>query len=53
MMNDERLKTIMIEINADISQGGIETTITECGLEEVMAEQWTGKNTFNKLFIRK
>ena len=53
VMKDERLKTIMIEINADISQGGIETTITEHGLEEVMTEQWTGKNTFNKLFVRK
>ena len=53
VMKDERLKTIMIEINGDISQGGIETTITERGLEEVMTEQWAGKNTFNKLFVRK
>ena len=53
VMRDERLKTIMIEINADISQGGIERAIVECGLEEMMAEQWSGKNTFNRLFVRK
>ena len=53
VMRDERLKTIMIEINADISQGEIERAIVECGLEEMMAEQWSGKNTFNRLFVRK
>ena len=53
VMSDDRLKTIMVEIDDDLSQGEIERTIKSYGLEEVMIEQWKGKNTFNKLFARK
>ena len=53
VMSDDRLKTIMIEIDDNLSQGEIERTIGAYGLEEVMVEQWGEKNTFNKLFVRK
>ncbi len=50
---DTRLRSIMIEINEDISQGRIETLITNSGFEEDRREKWKSKNTFNKLYLRK
>jgi len=53
VLKDPRLKSIMIEINTDLSQGAIESNIFENGFELVKQEQWQGKNTFNMLFLRK
>jgi len=53
VLADLRLKSIMIEVNADLSKGRIEKLITEHGFEEEMVEEWEGKNTFNKLYLRK
>ena len=53
VLADPRLKSIMIEINADVTGEEIEAKIESHGLVEVMVEQWGGRNTFNKLFERK
>ena len=51
-INDYKLKSVMIEINRDVSHDDIETTLVNSGFQEVKAEKWVGKNTFNKLFVR-
>lgn len=53
VLDDARLKSLMIEINSDLSGGKIENIIEKSGMEEVMTEQWKGKNTFNKLYIKR
>ena len=53
MLRDFRLKSIMIEINANLSQGKIEEIITGHDFVEEMVEEWKGKNTFNKLYVRR
>ena len=52
VLEDCRLKSIMIEINVDVSGGEIPQLITDAGFQECMSEQWGNKNSFNKLFIR-
>jgi FkbM family methyltransferase len=49
---DPRLKSIMIEIDSDQSQGSIEQLICESEFVLVDEEQWEGKNSHNKLFVR-
>jgi len=51
-MNDYKLKSVMIEIDRDVSHGDIEARLIDSGFQEVKAEKWVGKNTFNKLFVR-
>ena len=53
VLRDFRLKSIMIEINANLSQGKIEEIITGHDFVEEMVEEWKGKNTFNKLYVRR
>ena len=53
VMRDNRMKSIMIEINGDISRGEFERSIISSGFEEMMVEQWPNRNTFNKLFVRR
>jgi len=52
VLRDIRLRSLMIEINEDISQGTIEDEITASGLVEEKVERWVGKNTYNKLYLR-
>ena len=52
VLNDGRLKSVMIEINADVSGDKIIRLITDAGFQERMSEQWGKKNSFNKLFVR-
>ena len=53
VLEDIRLRSLMIEINEDISQGSIEAQIIGSGLVEEKVERWVGKNTYNKLYLRK
>lgn len=53
VMRDKRMKSIMIEINGDLSQGEFERSIISSGFDEVMVEKWPNGNTFNKLFVRR
>ena len=52
VMRDNRLKSIMIEINRDLSDGEIEAEIISCGLKLQCLEKWPRKNSYNKLFVR-
>ena len=52
VMRDNRLKSIMIEINRDVSDGEIEEEIISCGLKLQCVEKWPRKNSYNKLFVR-
>jgi len=52
ILTDNRLSSIMIEINEELGQGLIDDRIIESGFTEVKTEQWPGKLTFNKLFCR-
>lgn len=52
VLGDERLKSLMIEINTDLNGNEIESIVTGLGMKEDRIEQWSGKNTFNKLFLR-
>ena len=49
---DSRLRSVMIEINEDISKGMIERTLLNAGFEECDRERWPGKNVVNVLFTR-
>lgn len=52
VMSDHRLRSIMIEINLDISAGEIQKNIIDAGFIEEQREQWPGKNIYNILFVR-
>ena len=50
---DTRLKSIMVEINEELYDDEIDQMIKSKGFELIRAEEWAGKNTFNKLFCRR
>ena len=51
-MRDRRLRSIMIEINGEKSVERIEELICNTGFNLADQEQWEGKNSYNKLFLR-
>ena len=53
IFSDQRLKSIMIEINEDIYGDEIDQFITAQGFELTKMEKWGERNTYNKLFCRK
>ena len=52
ILGDSRLRSIMVEIDEDISKGRIERILLNSGFEERDRERWPGKNIFNVLFAR-
>lgn len=52
VMKDSRLKSIMIEIDEEVSLGEIENMITQAGFQEKDREQWHEKNVYNILYAR-
>ena len=52
LLRDDRLYSIMIEIESVMSEGKIEKVIEASGFREVMKEQWKGKSIYNVLYVR-
>jgi FkbM family methyltransferase len=52
LLQDPRLKTVMIEINRDLDDGVIERIFGEAGFNLRVKEQWPGKNIINAQFVR-
>ena len=52
LLDDDRLYTIMIEIESVISKGQIEKRIESADFCEVMKEQWHDKSIYNVLYVR-
>ncbi len=52
VLHDERVKSIMIEIELVISGGEIEALIESAGFQEIMREHWEGKTIDNVLYTR-
>jgi FkbM family methyltransferase len=52
LLSSDQLKSIVIEINKDISRGRIEQTILKYGFSLARTEHWPTKNTSNNLFVR-
>ncbi len=49
---DERLKSIMIEVEAVLSDGVIEETLAGAGFMEILREQWKDRSIYNILYFR-
>ena len=52
VLHDDRLSSIMIEIDIVISGGEIEALIESAGFQEIMREHWEGKTIDNVLYTR-
>ena len=52
-MSDPRLKSIMIEVNGNRENNSVEELLHSNGFELVDEEQWQGKESYNKLFLRR
>jgi len=52
VLADQRLKTIMIEIETILSGGVIEEILSKHRFKEVMREQWGDRTIFNALYVR-
>ena len=52
LLDDDRLYTIMIEIESVISKSKIEKRIESADFCEVIKEQWHDKSIYNALYVR-
>ena len=52
VLADNRLKTIMIEIETVLSGGVIEEILCKHRFKEVMREQWADRTVFDVLYVR-
>jgi hypothetical protein len=52
ILGDSRLKSVMIEIDFDVSQGIIEEEFRKAGFEEKGRQGWSGRNMANVLYVR-
>jgi FkbM family methyltransferase len=53
VLRDRRLRSILIEINSELSQGRIEDRMHKSGFSECSSEQWKETAVFNKLYLRR
>lgn len=51
VLKDPRLRSLVIEINNQLSNGSLERIIESCGMEELRRDQW--KDIHNILYVRR
>ena len=52
VLQDSRLRTVMIEIADQVSNGHVESMIRQHGFAETLRERWPGKEVYNILYVR-